>query len=212
MKDSRVFDEIKMVSVGIACCSKGTRRRYSGKVARYYAFGVLKCAQASHSNHGVDKVVERESRLRRAPTNITIYKEKLFMRRNTMKKFAAFILFAMCLFQATGAFAAIWAYPYGGTLSKDGIATTSEKKKTWPVDHAFAAVASKSPSYAQVGYNMWYTNKTNYVTNPTIVSSTKDFEIVYKTGHGKEGRWYGLAVKNHKDNGTSITVHGSFEP
>lgn len=127
-----------------------------------------------------------------------------------MKRFAALILFMMCLLQATGAFA--YPYNYGGTMSKDAIKATSHQKKEWSGNYAEADWYSKSPSNAQVGYNMWYSSNTNYVTNPTIVASTKDFPIFYKTGSGTVGKYYGLAVKNHKDNGASISVYGTWEP
>lgn len=127
-----------------------------------------------------------------------------------MKRFVALILLMMCLLQATGA-SASYFYDYGGTMAKDAIKTTSHQKKFW-TGSAHADWSYKNPSNAQVGYNMWYSSNTNYVTNPTIVSSTKDFSISYKSGYGKVDKNYGLAVKNHKDNGYSISVIGTWDP
>ena len=127
-----------------------------------------------------------------------------------MKKiFAISLVVVLCLGISSTAFA--YAHDFGGTLTKNEIRTTREQKKA-KTGPAREAVETKSNWNAKLGNHMWFSARDNYVTNLKVTTNETDFGIVYLSGHGVDGRKYGLAVKNHKDNNFAVTVSGTWRP
>ncbi|MGJ4849065.1 hypothetical protein ACH6CV_02315 [Bacillota bacterium Meth-B3] len=131
-----------------------------------------------------------------------------------MKRIIAVLLLAVALCQvALVASAVQYPYTYGGPLKKNGIATTKHQKKESATDtDAKCTLDQVTPGDAWVGYNMWYESRSNYVTVTTVAKSTGAYSIQYKYPHGIEGNYYGLGVKNHKNNGVNIHTDGTWRP
>ncbi len=125
------------------------------------------------------------------------------------KLIALFLVLTLGLLYCSTAFA--YLYSYGGTIAVDDIATTKHQKKEIGFN-AKANVTNKTNWSAKLGYNMWHGSRTHYATFPTIVTNQTDLDIVYRSNYGYVGDFYGLAVKNHVDNTTSIGVTGSWKP